>query len=472
MESYTPDVMHVFFNKYLCLGDKELIQLKDSRQSKLLARKLSKLDPEKVKENIERVIFSTVVNELHDIIIKNMEKVSIAMRPFGFVVMAGGSVVNYHLPPEHRVVSRDMDYKFVPIMKGITHKNPKYFGYLQYAKIYMWNMLGKLAKSFSISAKIRQRLSGIQNSWLGKTIGLRFRNPTFRARYTLIPKSKQGGLNVREGNVLIDVEVMSVDVYGITWKLPGRSSNRFKIGGLIDVAYMRQGEMGAHVLKGMRQGIEYQNIDTGKMVWAKNVFFPGKKFIIEDIHMLKSLQLRPKKIAIDRMRMELIAKHAFNVSRVSKYGNSSLVNKAVKVTSQSAAKFRVPAMSMKLIKFIENINVYKFAKYVTRLPPKQVIKYTLPLKTRMGIPMNKLINVQKSSGYMFNSNTKKWVKVNNSDYIRNMAKYRIQGGVKIPLLFEPKLYGYKPDRDAWIPNNIIKSAAHIPMVGHKDLSIK
>lgn len=69
-------------------------------------------------------------------------------------------------------------------------------------------------------------------------------------------------------------------------------------------------------------------------------------------------------------------------------------------------------------------------------------------------------NVNLSSAkFRFNHNTRRWVKVANKNYI----KAEPMGNVR--------LYGYRPQRDKWVPPRIIEYSKLIPLVGIKDKNL-
>jgi len=79
-------------------------------------------------------------------------------------------------------------------------------------------------------------------------------------------------------------------------------------------------------------------------------------------------------------------------------------------------------------------------------------------------------NYEKSSGSKrFNVNKLKWVNVNNNAYVKNEQNYRPKDAQKFGknVNIEKTLYGYRRNRNSWLPKTILDKAAAIPFVGLK-----
>ena len=66
---------------------------------------------------------------------------------------------------------------------------------------------------------------------------------------------------------------MAMDLDGIGWFHPTEGKTKSNLGGLLDIAYMRKGEMGARVMEKTTRGL-------GKF---KTLLVSGKKFLLDDI---------------------------------------------------------------------------------------------------------------------------------------------------------------------------------------------
>ena len=68
-----------------------------------------------------------------------------SLKSSGDLIVSGGEAFNYYVDFNDRIVTTDIDAKFVPFMKT----NTKYFGKLQALKLLLWDMLGKYAKNLN-----------------------------------------------------------------------------------------------------------------------------------------------------------------------------------------------------------------------------------------------------------------------------------------------------------------------------------
>ena len=428
--SYTEETFERFVRLNVCQSDKLLEEyLKKGNVSKFRAR-LSKFpDADK---RIQKVVISLFTETLKDVILSKISSLTQKMKPFGFLIISGGAAINKYLPKSKRDVLTDIDTKFVPSIKGVPAKSPKYFGYIQMAKLLMWYYLGAIAESMSKSKQFRNKIDNIRKTKIAKMIGLNWTNPMVTRRYSLIPKFKGSrGLNVSPGDILIDVEIMALDMQGVRYYVPSqRKIKTNSIGGILDIAYMRRGEIGGKVLSSTTKGL-------GK---HKNVLVTGRDFLIEDMYILKSLRLRPEKVRKDRERLEKFARHVYNINVKATNSNFSIYSRASKKKMDTRRLQERRGVTPQMITKISKLNPQKFKKYTTK-----------PTRARLNRILSKSRNLS-SAPYKFNLNTKRWVKMPpNSTYIRNM------GG--------NKLYGYVESRDKWIPPAILRNASIIPRVG-------
>jgi len=201
---------------------------------------------------------------------------------------------------------------------------------------------------------------------------------------------------------------------GVKYFVPsqGRVSPK-TLAGLLDIAYMRKGEVGAKVLKSVSYGL-------GKY---DDIMVVGKSFIKNDIKMMLNLNLRPDKRDKNESRLR----------KGDKYFNKNVTNKPV-----SAQRAR---LTSSMINKISRLSPYYGTKYTSK-----------PRKTKL---LSQLCKQSPSSNrlYRFNVNKLNWTRNNRTAYIKNE---------KGPCL---KLYGFNPRRDAWIPKAIVNKARVIPFVG-------
>ena len=74
------------------------------------------------------------------------------MKTMGDVIVSGGEAFNLYVEYKNRIVTTDIDAKFVPRMSV----NPKFFGKLQATKLILWDKLGEISKR--LNARVRKRM--------------------------------------------------------------------------------------------------------------------------------------------------------------------------------------------------------------------------------------------------------------------------------------------------------------------------
>ena len=159
------------------------------------------------KESFEKMIYAVVTDSVRDIILKTAAELSEFLKPMGYLIVSGGEAFNMYLSREDRLVTSDIDTKFIPTLPY----DDKYFGKLQAIKLLLWNKLGEIARH--INMKIKQRLS--RKTKMGRFLGLGFSEsgPYVTRRYLLIKKKKsQGGRDPSKGDIFIDVELFALDL--------------------------------------------------------------------------------------------------------------------------------------------------------------------------------------------------------------------------------------------------------------------
>ena len=276
-----------------------------------------------------------------------------------------------------------------------------------------------------------KKVEEIKKTRIGEFLGISWNNLTFTRRYTLIPKLKRSsGTNVSQRNVLIDVEIMAIDIQGVRHFSPmsGKVINK-SVGGILDIAYMRKGEIGGKVLKSTTRGIGHH----------RNLYVAGKDFIMEDIYMMKSLRLRPDKLKKDRERLEKFAKYVYGVN-VKKYNSNFNIYKKTLTKNKSSYIAQRTRVSAPMIQNIQKLSPFRFKKYTTS-PSSEQLKRT---------------STNKNAVYRFNLKTLKWTKNNSNYYIKKEPQANIN------------LYGYNPRRDSWVPRKILLFSSFIPTIGFKE----
>ena len=100
-----------------------------------------------------------------------------------------------------------------------------------------------------------------------KYLGLGFKQsgPYVTRRYTLIKKKKTRTNNkAGQGDIFIDVELFALDL-NIRFFSPEKNKiENVTLGGLLDIPFMRPREFGYDVVRTLKKGVTYRNVNTNK----------------------------------------------------------------------------------------------------------------------------------------------------------------------------------------------------------------
>tara|TARA_B100000405_G_C16717197_1_gene421282 strand:- start:3380 stop:4552 length:1173 start_codon:yes stop_codon:yes gene_type:complete len=388
---------------------------------------------------------------------KTVGEITRFMNPMGDVIISGGEAYNYYVDKSKRIVTSDIDTKFVPRIPY----DSRYFGKLQAMKLLLWDKLGEI--SIKIQREVKSRLT--TNSKLASFLGFKPSNklPVVTRRYTLIKKKKEGtGSTVSKGDVLIDVELFALDLNIRSFFIESGKIEERTLGGFLDIPFMRPGEFGYEVIDSRRAGVTYMDRNKNKLVTDKNMYIAGKKFLIDDLYLMQKLGLRPEKKVKDKQRMYGLVKML--TGRANPKNTIEKLFLSVQNTSFTpmARSKRVGRVN---ITAASRVNPRKYEKYTT----KPSID-SLSRKILFGKNGNSTNGFRSGNGNMrFNINKLRWVEDTSRTYIGNHHNLRPVDPVKInqSVLDNPPLYGYNVNRDNWIPKSILKKSALIPVIGLK-----
>jgi len=115
------------------------------------------------------------------------------------------------------------------------------------------------------------------------------------------------------------------------------------------------------------------------------------------------------------------------------------------------------------------VDPYKYKNFTTKPSDERLSKqFVHGLK-----PVVKNTNVQgyeKTSGNKrFNLKNLKWKNVKNNSYVKNEFSLRPEKAQPLPknMNLRKTLYGYKPRRNDWVPEQLLNKVSAIPFVGLK-----
>ena len=293
--TYTDSTLKQFMRKNMFFNDPVLERYYERGDIKSFRSRLIRSHKN---ESLEKILYAFITDLSRDIIMKTVGEITKFMNPMGDVIISGGEAYNYYVDKSKRIVTSDIDTKFVPRIPY----DSRYFGKLQAMKLLLWDKLGEI--SIKIQREVKSRLT--TSSKLALFLGFKLSNklPIVTRRYTLIKKKKEGnGSSVSSGDVLIDVELFALDLNIRSFSIKSGKIEERTLGGFLDIPFMRPGEFGYEVIDSRRAGITYMDRSQNKLVTDKNMYIAGKKFLIDDLYLMQKLGLRPEKKIKDKQRM-------------------------------------------------------------------------------------------------------------------------------------------------------------------------
>lgn len=459
-KSYSKPVINRFLNSQLFFRDSLLKKYYEKNNVKKFRNRVHTKFSD---EQFEKLVYVLVTDSIRDIILDTVGELTSFLKNMGDLIISGGEAFNMYMEYKDRIITSDIDAKFVPRME----MDNRYFGKLQGLKLILWNKLGALAKRLNV--RIKKRIMSRKNkifTFLG--IGFKKKGPYVTRRYTLI-KKKKGGNDDKptRGDVFIDVELFALDLNMRYFSISSGKIEDFTLGGILDIPFMRPKEFGYSVAStASRRGISYRNMDTGRVKINNKVLVASKEFLIEDIYLMHKLKLRPEKKEKDRQRLLKLAK-IFTTRAKSTDTIESIFNR-VRPFITKVIKRKLKPKNPKMVKALQ-VNPRKYENFTTA-PSKERLSKQIVHGINPVISNTNIDGFEKSSGNQrFNLNTFSW-KINDStSYIKNEFAMRPTKPDKIPnnLNVQETLYGFKPRRDGWVPKPLLKRAAEIPFVGLK-----
>ena len=460
---YSETTVSKFMNKNLFFGDPVLKKYFEQDDLKKFRNRVNRVHS---KESFEKMAYVVVTDAIRDIIYEVISELTVFLKPMGDIIISGGEAFNVYMDRKDRVITSDIDTKFAPRMKP----DEKYFGKLQAVKLLLWNRLGVISKRINI--RIRDRILS-KKSKIGKFIGLRFDDtgPYVTRRYSLIKKRKQGNTNKpTKRNVFIDVELFALDLK-IRWYSPEKKRIvPVNLGGILDIAFMRPNEFGYEVIQTRKRGVTYRNQTTNKTIIDNRIYVAGKSFLIDDIYLMQKLGLRPEKREKDRQRMVKLARIITKKPIKSTEPMEKILKLVHKVPKTPAKKIlRIKSVNIQKAK---RVDPSKYTKYTTK-PSKEKLSRQIVYGLDSSVNTVNIPGFKQSSGTSrFNTKSLTWKPNTSHSYIKNEYDFRpnntTQFNLPESIKMEETLYGFKPNRDKWVPKPILEKSAMIPFIGLKN----
>tara|TARA_B110000977_G_scaffold110039_1_gene143141 strand:- start:2955 stop:4355 length:1401 start_codon:yes stop_codon:yes gene_type:complete len=460
---YSKAAIDKYMNANLFFNDEKLKKYYTRDEARDLGKFRKRVADKFSTKTFDKFVYVCVTDITRDIILATVSELSQFMQKMGDLIVSGGEAFNMYMPYDKRIVTTDIDAKFVP---RVTY-DAKYFGKLQAIKLIMWDKLGQIAQR--LNTRIKTRVLMMDKKVL-KYMGIGFKRsgPYVTRRYTLIKKKKTRTNNKpAKGDVFIDVELFALDL-NIRFFSPEKGKiDDVTLGGLLDIPFMRPREFGYDVIRTLKKGVTYRNAVTNKMIINKNIYIASKEFLIDDIYLMYTLKLRPEKLEKDRQRLlrlaQMFDKRVKSTDSIDAIFNR-VKSKLTRVYTAKVTKSRDVSMKNAL-----QVDPRKYTKYTTepsreRLS-KQIVHGVNPV-TRNAV----VEGYERSNGNQrFNLNTLRWKRDNSNAYTRNEFALRPVAQQVIPkdLNVQATLYGFKPRRDGWVPKPLLQRAAAIPFIGLK-----
>jgi hypothetical protein len=467
IEIYSQNAIDAFMGEHFFFNDSVLKRIYEDDGPLALKRFRNRMRRTHPDKNFKKIINVVITDSIRDIILETAGDITAYMRSMGDMIISGGEAFNIHMPYAQRIVTSDIDAKFVPRLAVDT----TYFGKLQAIKLVLWDRLGMTAKKLDV--RVRDRILNMQQKHpkLFKYLGIGFSTtgPYVTRRYTLMNKKKTSKNNTpSEGDVFIDVELFALDLNLRYFSNETGKIEKTAMGGILDIPFMRPKEFGYEVILSRREGLKYRNKDTGRMITDNRLLVASRLFLIEDIYIMNKLKLRPGKQDMDRRRFTKLAK-MFNKNITASESIEQMYARVRPVLNKKMGTPRMKKDGRVPMKKALEINPYKYVGYTSKPSIERLSKQLIHgLKTiQSNVKVNGYANT--SGNKRFNLETLKWVNTKNTAYVRN--EYNLRPNTVKPVSnmidIRETLYGYNPVRDAWVPDKLIKKASAIPFVGLK-----
>ena len=459
---YSPKTVDDFARQTICLGKTDMFKAwmnNDPVQWRKLARKHKMTESQ-----VEKILYVLLTDASRGTLYHMVSGMTSKMLPLGEMIIGGGEAFNYYSPREHRIVTSDIDTKFVPAFKFGKKKT---FLHYQCTRLLMWDQMDVLRRRFNgkMTANVRKAAA----SKLGRFLNLAASPVPSRLtrRYTLKGKEKQGNTNnVSPGNTLADIEIFALDIHMSWWHPEVNKTSVDTLGGMLDAVLLRRDEMGASVW------------EDRVYLKDKGVMIAGKKYLIDDLYLLNKLGLRKEKADKDRKRMYIFSKYVLNLPGVRSSMSTDTLFKhikpriaKIKATPRTRKKFQ-PALAYQNA---SKVNPLRNEKTGVSKPKKTKSHHlALSLHAPRGL---KVPGYKETAGdFKFNEETLKWVRNKRRTYIHNEETHRINknSDVNIQLngiqavRLEKTLRGYNPARDSYIAVDFRRRAALIKFAGLPD----
>lgn len=462
---YSQDVIQKYIDEYLLFKDVKLKKYFDRNEQRDLGKFRDRVSRFHKDKNFEKMVYVVITDSIRDIILDTVGDLTKILDPSGDLIVSGGEAFNLYMDLKNRIITSDIDAKFVPRVPS----NKTYFGKLQAIKLILWDELGKTAKR--LDKIIKNRIARIQKEHpkLFKYMGIGFKNtgPYVTRRYSLIKKKKtRVDEKPNKSDVFIDVELFALDLNLRYYSPESGKIEDMTLGGILDIPFMRPKQFGFEVALDKRKGMTYRNPINGKLTTNKNINIASKEFLINDIYLMSKLKLRPDKKEKDLKRLIKLAR-LLGVKATTADTIDTIYKRVQPKLSPIPKSYKENRKVS--ISAARSVNPFKYQKYTSKPSKDRLSKQIVHgLRTTTNTNVNGFTN--SSGNKRFDINKLVWVNDNRNKYVKNEVNLRPNTAREFNLNnlnMSKVLYGYNPERNKNVPKAIIKGAAAIPFVGLK-----
>jgi hypothetical protein len=235
---YSKAAIDKFMNENLFFKDAKLKKYYDRNLQRDFGKFRARVKSTHADKDFEKIIYVFVTDSIRDIILDTIGDLTQFLSSSGDLIVSGGEAFNLYVDFNDRIITSDIDAKFVPRLL----MNDTYFGKLQAVKLLLWNKLGEIAKRLNLRIKKRIMLMQKTHSKLFKFLGIGFKQtgPFVTRRYSLIKKKKTSNNNrPGKGDIFIDVELFALDLNMRLFSTKSNKIEDFNMGGILDIPFMR-----------------------------------------------------------------------------------------------------------------------------------------------------------------------------------------------------------------------------------------
>ena len=143
---YSKSTIDKFLNENLFFKDEKLKKYYDRNLQRDLGKFRARVKSAHTNKDFEKIIYVLVTDSIRDIILDTIGDLTNFLASSGDLIISGGEAFNLYVDFKDRIVTSDIDAKFVPRIP----MNDKYFGKLQAVKLLLWNKMGELAKKLDL----------------------------------------------------------------------------------------------------------------------------------------------------------------------------------------------------------------------------------------------------------------------------------------------------------------------------------